>query len=40
MTRGFYEFRFFFVGAWRSPVAHSLGVGVVEGSNPFAPTIF
>ncbi len=26
------------VGAWRSLVAHTLGVGVVGGSNPLAPT--
>jgi hypothetical protein len=26
------------VGAWRSLVAHTLGVRVVAGSNPAAPT--
>jgi hypothetical protein len=28
------------VGAWRSLVAHTLGVRVVAGSNPAAPTKF
>ena len=28
----------FTVGAWRSLVAHTLGVRVVAGSNPAAPT--
>ena len=28
------------VGAWRSLVAHTVRDGGVEGSNPFAPTIF
>lgn len=28
------------VGAWRSLVAHLLGVQKVAGSNPVAPTIF
>ncbi len=27
-------------GLWRRPVAHSLGVGEVGGSNPLSPTIF
>ena len=27
-------------GAWRSLVAHLYGVQGVEGSNPFAPTIY
>ncbi len=38
----FLVFYFFiiYVGAWRSLVAHWSGGPGVEGSNPFAPTIF
>ena len=32
--------RGFFFGAWRSLVAHLLWEQEVEGSNPFAPTIY
>lgn len=28
------------VGMWRSPVARTLGVGEVQGSNPCIPTIY